>query len=282
MDTTLKRNFGGPLWGLIYIVLGICLLAGCTTGPASGAARPNDWILEWHDEFDKPGQPDPQIWVHEKLGPGTYNNELQAYTDKLENSRVEDGKLIIEAHPIPGTTRGYTSARLLTRGRKHLEPGSRLEVRAKLPLVLGSWPAIWLLPTSSQGRQGWPHSGEIDVMEYVGFDPERVHSSVHSSKYNWPNGNNFTESLLLPNGSAEFHTYALEWTDQELRFFVDEQLVGVYENEGSGWEAWPFDRPFYLILNFAVGGSWGGQEGVNREGFPARFEIDWVRAYRMR
>ena len=242
---------------------------------------PEGYVLEWSDEFQSPGVPDSEIWNFEVLPPGAYNRELQAYTSKPENARVENGMLVIEALPIPGTTRGYTSARLTTQFKKDIFEG-RIEVRAKLPIARGSWPAIWFLPVSTHGRYGWPHSGEIDLMEFVGYEPGVIHSSVHTSKYNWPLGNHHTESFFLPEASSEFHTYALDWTEEALDFYVDDQLITRFANEGTGWEAWPFDVPFFLILNLAVGGEWGGAQGVNREAFPDRMELDWVRVYRRR
>lgn len=270
---------------LILGLMGIVVLAGgltsCASTPQAQVEDPDSWQLVWSDEFEYTGSPDPEKWFHEVLPPGAYNRELQAYTNKEANSRVEDGKLIIQAHPIPGTQRGYTSARITTRISHHMYLG-RIEVRAKLPDALGSWPAIWMLPVSTVGRTGWPHSGEIDIMEHVGYETGVVHSSVHTSKYNWPNGNHHTATIDVPEVAQAFHTYAMEWTEDYLDFFVDDQLITRYENEGSGWEAWPFDVPFYLILNVAVGGEWGGAQGVNRNDYPDQMEVEWVRIFARR
>lgn len=268
---------------LLAAILILVALGGCATlrGPASSAADPGEWRLVWNDEFEAAGPPNPELWNIERHGPGAYNRELQSYTDRPENVRVEDGMLIIEAHPIPGTTRGYTSARINTRNRNNMLEG-RVEVRARLPEALGTWPALWLLPVDTTDRIGWPHSGEIDFMEHVGFDPGVIHASVHTSKYNWPNGNHHTATYRLPSVVTDFHVYALEWTAESLDFYVDDTLVTRYVNENSGWEAWPFDVPFYLIINLAVGGEWGGAQGVDREAYPTRFEVDWVRVYTAR
>ena len=266
-----------PLCALI-VSAGV-LVAGCgSPEPSSTAADAERWTLVWHDEFSGNGAPNPGRWNVELLGPGTYNRELQAYTDRPENLRQEDGRLIIEAHPIPGTRRGYTSARINSRNRNNIFEG-RVEIRARLPQAHGSWPALWLLPVETGDRFGWPHSGEIDIMEHVGYDPGSIHASVHTSRYNWPNGNNHTGSTRLASVTDQFHVYALEWTQERLDFFVDDTLFTSFENEGTGWEAWPFDLAFYLIINLAVGGEWGGARGVTREDFPDRLEVDWVRVF---
>ncbi|NCN04831.1 MAG: glycoside hydrolase family 16 protein [Spirochaetales bacterium] len=262
---------------VLVAFLGSLLILGCQ----NTVPTPEGYRLDWNDEFEVAGAPDSDIWNFEVLPPGTYNRELQAYTSKPENARVENGVLVIEALPIPGTTRGYTSARLTTQFKKDIFEG-RIEVRAKLPSAKGSWPAIWFLPVSTDGRYGWPHSGEIDLMEFVGYQPGIIHSSVHTSKYNWSLGNNFTRTLSVPTASTEFRTYILEWTEEALDFYVDDQFITQYPNEGTGWEAWPFDVPFYLLLNLAVGGEWGGAEGVDREAFPDRMEVDYVRVYSRR
>ena len=272
--------FGVMLIGLVSIITS-CDSGLFSSGPRATVENPNRWRLVWHDEFDYTGPPNPEFWNIEVLGPGAYNRELQAYTQRPENVRAEDGMLIIEAHPIPGTLRGYTSARINTRNKQNMYLG-RVEVRAKLPDALGTWPALWLLPVETTGRVGWPHSGEIDFMEHVGFDNGVIHASVHTSKYNWPNGNHHTQTYTLPSVVTDFHIYALEWTEESLDFYVDDVLITRFVNENTGWEAWPFDVPFYLIMNLAVGGEWGGARGVDRDAYPARFEIDWVRVYRER
>lgn len=266
----------------VLVLVFVTLLGSCATiagrAPESTAAHPEQWRLRWHDEFSYTGKPNPELWNIEVLGPGAYNRELQAYTARPENVRVENNLLIIEARPMPGTKRGYTSARINTRNRNNIFEG-RIEIRARLPRARGTWPALWFLPVDTGDRHGWPHSGEIDLMEHVGFDPGVIHASVHTSKYNWPNGNHHTQTYRLPSAVTEFHVYALEWSDQKLDFFIDDVLFTCYENEGTGWEAWPFDVPFYLIINLAVGGEWGGAQGVDRDAFPDRLEVDWVRVY---
>ena len=250
--------------------------------------------LVWADEFDAPGRPDPAKWGYEEGF--VRNNEAQYYTkDRPENARVENGVLVIEARreqfPNPAYREGardwkgsrvaadYTSASVTTRGKASWTYG-RVEVRAKLPMGRGMWPAIWMLGTNI-GEVGWPKCGEIDIMEHVGFEPNTIHANVHMEKYNHAIGTGKGAKTTLEDPHLDFHVYALEWTDQELRFFVDDTEYFVFKNEGTGSDVWPFDKPHYLILNIAVGGAWGAQKGIDDSIFPQRMEVDYVRVYRL-
>lgn len=260
----------------------------CATSYAS------DWKLVWSDEFDKPGLPDPSKWNYETGF--IRNNEQQYYTrERLENARVENGNLIIEARKerfknaayqpnTNGVSRGrsgreyadYTSASLITRGKASWTYG-RIEVRAKLPSGRGTWPAIWTLGTDRQA--GWPACGEIDIMEFVGFDPHAVHAHVHTRKYNHVRKTDKGASLELADASTTFHVYAVEWEPDHMDFFIDDRKYFTYRNEGTGADAWPFDKDQYLILNLAIGGAWGGAKGIDDSVFPQRYYIDYVRVY---
>lgn len=234
------------------------------------------WSLVWSDEFDYDGLPDPMRWGYETGY--VRNNELQYYTaSRLENARVQDGMLIIEARKEPYSGYGYTSASLITQGRATWTYG-RIEVRAKLPTGKGMWPAIWMLG-SDIGTVGWPNCGEIDLMENVGFDPDRIHTSIHTKAYNHTIGTGKTASVVVSPPYQDFHLYAIEWFADRIDFWVDDDKVLTFKNEGTGWAVWPYDGPFYLILNIAVGGSWGGQQGVDDRIFPQTFLIDYVRVY---
>jgi len=257
-------------------------------------AADSQWKPVWADEFDKPGAPDSAKWDYETGF--IRNNEAQYYTrGRSENARVENGKLIIEARkeqfknpnfdasaqPGKKSSRArefaeYTSASLITRGKASWTNG-RIEVRAKLPGGRGTWPAIWTLGTDRQS--GWPACGEIDIMEYVGFEPGKVHANVHTQKYNHVKKTGKGSQISLPDATDAFHLYALEWSPEKLDFFVDDKKYFTYENEKTGSDSWPFDKPQYLILNLAIGGAWGGQKGIDDAIFPVKYEIDYVRVY---
>jgi beta-glucanase (GH16 family) len=271
----------------------IGILAVLSATSTAGAA---DWKLVWSDEFDSPGLPDPGRWRYETGF--AYNHEKQYYTVRSENARIENGVLVIEgrkekynasaadpkgqSNPLPGASKGqttadYTSARLTTRGKAAWTYG-RIEVRAKLPTGRGTWPAIWTLG-SNIDQTGWPTCGEIDIMEFVGFDPGIVHANIHTKKYNHVMKTGKGDKISVPDASRAFHVYAVEWDAEKMDFFVDAQKYFTYRNEGTGSDAWPYDKDQYLILNLAIGGDWGGQKGVDDRIFPARYEIDYVRVY---
>ncbi|MFN3404760.1 MAG: RICIN domain-containing protein [Cytophagaceae bacterium] len=236
------------------------------------------WELVWSDEFNYSGLPDQNKWEFEVHGPGWVNQERQNYTNRrLENCRVENGRLIIEARRDWFGGHEYSSARIRTAHKGDWLYG-RVEVRAKLPAGRGTWPAIWMLPTDwSYG--GWPASGEIDIMEYVGYQPDVVHASVHTRDRNFMHGNNYTVAHYNNTVEEQFNVYALEWYRDRLDFFVNNVKIGTFTN-GGNWTVWPFDKRFHMILNLAIGGNWGGAQGIDNNIFPARMEVDYVRVYR--
>ncbi len=253
---------------------------------ASGIVWAQSWELVWADEFDYSGPPDPQKWSFDVEGNSWAwgNNELQNYTDESGgNAWVENGNLIIEArkeeytHP-GGSTRDYTSARLRTIDKGDWLYG-RIEVRAKLPGGRGTWPAIWMLPTDWE-YGSWPSSGEIDIMEYVGYDPGKIHWTVHTEAFNHTAGTQVGESDIFDSPETDFYTYAIEWFPDRIDFLVDEQVCFTFENQdGYTYREWPFNKRFHLLLNVAVGGNWGGVQGVDDDIFPVRMEVDYVRVY---
>jgi beta-glucanase (GH16 family) len=243
----------------------------------------SDPVLVWSDEFEVDGLPDATKWLYDVGGDGWGNNEEQYYTEgRLENARVESGILIIEARkegwpPSRNPPNDYTSARLVSKGRGDWLYG-KIEVKAKMPAGVGTWPAIWMLSTGNTYGT-WPRSGEIDIMEHVGFEMGTVHGSLHSLANNWTTGTQPTGSTTVPDVDTAFHVYAVEWSPAGISFLIDDVVFYSADNPGTGWEAWPFDQPFHLILNLAVGGFWGGQQGIDPDIWPARMEVDYVRVY---
>lgn len=251
------------------------VLFACFILPAISNGQ-DSWQLIWNDEFEYSGLPDNGKWTYDTGY--IANNEKQYYTmSRLKNARVENGHLIIEAWKEPWEGFGYTSARLVTRGKATWTYG-RFEVRAKLPAGTGTWPAIWMLGANI-GDAGWPACGEIDIMENVGFDPERVHGYVHTSAYNHTRNTQRGNSVELEKPWEDFHIYAIEWFEDRIDFFVDEVMFFTFEKKSDDDDVWPFDMPHYLVLNLAIGGSWGGQQGIDDDIFPQQFVIDYVRVY---
>lgn len=233
--------------------------------------------LLWADEFDGNGLPDPKKWDYQAGGDGWGNSELQFYTKaRQENARVEKGNLVITARKEEFQGRKYTSARLVSKGRGDWTYGY-IEIRAKLPRGKGTWPAIWML--ASDGKGGWPQSGEIDIMEHVGFDPGRIHASIHTKAFNHLAGTQKTATIMTPDAMDAFHTYAIHWTSQFVQAFVDGKPYFRFDNPKKSVAEWPFDSPFYLLLNVAVGGTWGGKEGVDDSIWPQAMLVDFVRVY---
>jgi beta-glucanase (GH16 family) len=236
-----------------------------------------EWKLVWSDEFNYTGLPDSAKWNYNVGGHGWGNNELQFYTEKRpENARVENGLLVIEARKENWQGKNYTSARLVTKGTGDWQYG-KIEVRAKLPKGVGTWPAIWMLGSTTPLK--WPDDGEIDIMEHVGYDQGKIHGSVHCKKYYHGIGTQKTSFTMMPDCSEKFHVYAVEWNKDIVKVSADSNVYFTFTNEHSGYEAWPFDNKMYLLLNIAVGGNWGGQKGVDDSIWPQRMEVDWVRVY---
>ncbi len=252
-------------------------------------APPSGYELVWADEFSTDGLPDPARWRYDthRNRQGWYNNEQQYYADgRLENSRIENGSLIIEARAERLDRRQftdlgrqrYTSARLFTKGAQAWTYGF-FEIRAKLPCGVGTWPAIWMLPEDS--TLGWPAGGEIDIMEHVGHVPGEINQTVHTEAYNHVLNTHRTAKFMVADACDTMHRYQLLWTPQFIVAGVDGEPRFLFRGTSGDTARWPFDRPMHLLLNVAVGGDWGGQQGVRADAFPARFEIDYVRVYQL-
>ncbi|MET0808868.1 MAG: glycoside hydrolase family 16 protein [Pseudoxanthomonas sp.] len=248
------------------------------------AARPDtgrQWAFEstpaWRDEFDQPGPPDSGKWRFQQGGHGWGNHELQQYTDSSDNAFVENGVLNIVARKEKRQGMDYTSARLTSNKQGDFLYG-RFEIRAKLPGGRGTWPALWMLPTDKVYGE-WPKSGEIDLMEHVGFDPGRIHITMHTEAYNHRINTQRGATRVVADAMNGFHVYRTDWTPDAIRGYIDDQLVLEFPNQGSGPKAWPFDQRFHFLMNVAVGGDWGGKEGVDDKSFPATLQVDYVRVY---
>jgi beta-glucanase (GH16 family) len=270
-----------PQAACIFLLLAPALAGGSDSTPGSAPGRGSPppaagaWTLVFADEFDVPGTPDPARWNHE-IG-YIANDEKQYYTSRTENARVEDGVLVIEARRERWMGYEYTSARLNTKGRAEFLYG-KVEIRAKLPTGRGTWPALWMLGANVD-EVGWPACGEIDIMENVGYDPQTIVASVHTAADNHVQGTQKNATTKLEAPWADFHVYAAEWYPDRIDFFVDGERYFTFRNEGTGSRTWPFDKPQYLILNLAIGGTWGGTKGVDDSLFPHRLYVDYVRVY---
>ena len=272
---------------VLLLIVAASLLFGCNRqSKISSEQRISKWQLVWADEFDYNGLPDPAKWRYDVGGDGWGNQELQYYTERRnKNAQVENGLLIIEARRERWKGSQYTSARLITKGKGDWTYG-RFEVRAKLPAGRGAWAAIWMLPSVEEFGP-WPNGGEIDIMEQVGFEPQLVHASVHTKSYHHSLGTQKTAQIEIPTAPTEFNIYAVEWTPEEIRGYVNQQQFFTFKNErltnpAADYQQWPFNQPFHMILNIAVGGTWGGARGVDQRIWPQRMEVDYVRVYQLR
>lgn len=234
----------------------------------------------WADEFDYKGLPDPKKWSYDvgSQNGGWGNNELQYYTDAdAKNVTVENGVLKITARKEEKEGMNYTSTRLVSKGKGDFLYG-RFEVRAKVPYGRGTWPAVWMLPTDWV-YGGWPNSGEIDILEHVGYDQNVVHISVHTKDYHHSVGTQKTAVKKIQGAGDTFHLYRIDWTPDYMKGFVDDIEIFHFDNEKKDFKAWPFDQKFHWLINLAVGGFWGGHKGIDDSIFPASMEVDYVRVY---
>lgn len=236
--------------------------------------------LVFHDEFNGEGLPDESKWSYEKGY--LRNGEMQYYTvGRKENCFQKNGFLNIvalnDSAEIDGKVRPVTSTSITTKD-KQTWTYCRVEMRAKLPMCLGTWPAVWMMPNADKYGE-WPKSGEIDIMEYVGYQPGDVHYAIHSEKYNHKINTQKRETVACPTCYTDYHVYALEWHPDRLEWYLDGEKKFTVVNDEDTWDAWPFNQPFYLILNFAFGGGWGGYKGVDLSALPQAYQIDYVRVF---
>jgi beta-glucanase (GH16 family) len=244
------------------------------------SSHPEDWELVWSDEFDGK-EIDKSKWKYETGGHGFGNNEQQFYTDRAENSFIEGGALVIRAQAEKFKNRIYTSAKLQS---IQAWTYGRFEFKVKLPKTKGVWPAIWMMPSDMKKYGGWPQCGEIDILEQLGHEPNRVYGTLHFG--NPHPGSGKGASVALKQGSLvdDWHEYVLEWFPGEIRWFVDGELYEVQNDwftSGGGNAPWPapYDRDFYLQLNVAVGGGWPGNPDATTV-FPQQMKFDYIRVFK--
>jgi beta-glucanase (GH16 family) len=278
-----SRSFSRAMATLLFFA---AVAHGATKAQSAGSPGSRRTLV-WSDEFNGPDGsiPDPAKWVVVKNGSGYGNNESEYYTRRPVNVHEQNGSLVITARREPyagpdGMARQYTSGRIESRGRFELQYG-RIEARIKLPKGQGIWPAFWMLG-SDYGRIGWPACGEIDIMENVGFEPSKVHGSLHGPGYSGKNP--LSGAYTLPNRqrfSDGYHVFAIEWEPRQIRFYVDDVL---YETQTPGnlpsGKRWAFDHPFYIVLDLAVGGYWPGQPDATTR-FPMSMLVDYVHVYQL-
>lgn len=257
---------GRAFWAALTlgIALGMPVAARCQAG----------WTLVWSDEFDGLVL-DPAKWVPETGGDGWGNAELQFYTRRAENARVEDGYLVIEARRERFENREYTSARLKTQGLAAWRYG-RVEARIQIPRGQGLWPAFWMLGDDIT-TVGWPECGEIDIMENIGREPGVVHGTVHGPGYSGAQGKGAAYRLPAGAFADGFHLYAIEWEPEAIRWYVDGALYQTL-TPGDLPGRWVYDHPFFMILNVAVGGHWPGSPDQTTV-FPQIMRVDYVRVF---
>jgi beta-glucanase (GH16 family) len=290
MPFALPRHLHLWLAGVLTLLLG----AGCnlisgtpTTTPTATAAptitplpsptpvwvRPG-WDLAWHDEFEG-STLDEANWTFDIGGHGWGNGELQVYTKRPENVRLENGHLVIEARKEDFLDREYTSARMKTQGLQTWQYG-RIEARMKIPRGQGIWPAFWMLGNNIQTTP-WPACGEIDVMENIGKEPATIHGTVHGPGYSGSHGVGGPDTLSSGAFADDYHVYAIEWDADQIKWFVDDTAYFTVTAKDLPGE-WVYDHPFFIILNVAVGGGWPGYPD-DTTSFPQFMYVDYVRVY---
>jgi len=239
-----------------------------------------EYKLVWADEFDGNGI-NLDNWSFVIWDSGKVNNEWQKYVENTDNYKVENGILSITATKTGENEKGgYTSTRLSSQKKQEFKYG-RIEFRAKMMNGKGTWPALWMLGANHDEAR-WPLCGEIDILEYVGYDPNTAHSNIHTKDDSGYTNNK--ASLNLKTIEEEFHNYGIIWTEDTIQFYVDSpnNIKNTYSPAKKTVENWPYDQPFYLIMNFAVGGTWGGKEGVDGSIWPQTMEVDYVRVYQLK
>lgn len=242
---------------------------------------PEGYTLVWNDEFDNGTALNTDYWTHQVAGPGWVNNELQTYVSgSYDGQRVtglSNGRLNITAFKANGKV---YSGRVYAMENQGWTYGI-FEAAIRLPKGRGTWPAFWMMPANNDfSANPWPRCGEIDIMEEVGYNPNYTSSSIHCDSYNHTKGTQKTAERFTSGAQDDFHVYRLEWTEDYIRTYIDDRLLLSFDNDHKGNVAtWPFYKPFYIILNLAWGGDWGGAQGVDESCLPATMEVEYVRVF---
>ena len=238
---------------------------------------PEGYSLVWHDEFDQGSELNADDWYHEVQNSGWVNHELQNYV----NHKTPGGSLVTEVRNGHLRITALKENGKVYSGRVYAKKSTGwkygyIEASIKLPKGKGTWPAFWMMPVNFRS---WPADGEIDIMEEVGYHPDYVSSSLHANAHVHSNGTQVTHEMYCKGAEGEFHTYAIEWTAQNITTYVDGKVQLSYNNRSLGRDDWPYDDPFYVIFNLAWGGDWGGAQGVDESALPATMEVDYVRVF---
>lgn len=282
---------------IVCFVFSLSLLFSCKNKTAE---TPKTYQLVWSDEFNYNGKPDSSKWGYEHGF--IRNNEVQYYTDKLENVRVENGNLILEARKekivnekyktdefknkswlryiAEIDTAQYSSGSISTEGLAQWTYG-KIEVRAKLPKGVGQWPAIWMLGTN-RTEVGWPKCGEIDIMEHVGYNKDSIFGTIHTQAYNHMKGTQKGKKTFIDHPYDKFHVFSIEWTPEKMDFLLDGNVYNHVANPHISEDEWPFNKDFYLKLNIAIGGGLGGKKGIDDSVLPQQMVVDYVRVYQLK
>lgn len=285
-DETVATVFFGTVTALSSGTATITATLGDQEAQCAVIVAERTYDLVWSDEFDGTSL-NTDVWTYE-IGTGSWgwgNNEEQYYTDRPENIRIEDGFLVIEARKEEYMGSQYTSARIKTKDKKEFTYG-KIEVRLQVPLGIGTWPAFWMLGTEG----GWPDCGEIDIMEHVGKEPRNIHCALHTANKNGVNGKNFKGTQTLEEDVADnFHVITLDWVEDEflgydrMHFFVDDVKTATFGETAQLQESgdWPFNTPFFFIVNLALGGNWGGDIDDTMFDNPVLYKLDYIRVYQL-
>jgi len=250
----------------------------CGLSDGSNQLQTEGYSVVWQDEFDASETVDGEMWesIHSH-GNGFGNNELQFYTNRRENAWVSEGTLKIRATREDFGGKSYTSAKLQSQGDGWMYGKFSVRMRLLHGVARGTWAANWMMPKVNH-YGGWPRSGEIDIMEHVGYDFGKVHGTVHTLAYHHSVGTQIGGSRHVD--VKEWHTYTTEWRQDVILFACDDEVYQIFRKRSDDTAEWPFNQPFYLILNMAVGGNWGGAQGIDEDAFRGEgqiMEVDWVR-----